>query len=161
MKFFLFCILLTATFQPLIAQEPSNVKDKMGALNFMIGNWVGTSKSFENGKLISEVSAYQEIQYNLDRHIIEINLKSESLQLHTIIGYDEENSTYFYIPFSKKGSRKLTAKVENGQFIVYANANATARFVFEKTEKGFTEYGEKWMDEGWQIYFKDEFIDIQ
>ncbi len=159
MKFFLFCILLTATFQQLIAQEPSNVKDKMGALNFMIGNWVGTSKSFENGKLISEVSAYQEIQYNLDRHIIEINLKSESLQLHTIIGYDEEDSTYFYIPFSKKGSRKLTANVENGQFIVHANA--TTRFVFEKTEKGFTEYGEKWMDEGWQIYFKDEFIDIQ
>lgn len=85
----------------------TDMKVKMKKLNFMIGDWVGTSTTYDQGKIKNEVPAYQKISYDLDSTIIVIELHSETLHLHTIINYDEKENKYFYHPFSKKGVRKV------------------------------------------------------
>jgi len=134
-------------------------QEKMEQLSFMIGEWVGTSKLYTNEIVSQEVPAYQKITYSLDKSIIIIQLKSETLQLHTVIYYDDKEKTYYYNPFSKKGARKLPAEYKNGQFIVSSPNNK--RFIFSKTsEGGFQEYGEQLINGKWIKYFEDNFINV-
>ena len=138
----------------------NNKKEKMEALSFLIGDWVGTSKILKNGLVEKEVPAFQKISYDLNQHIIVIELQSELLQLHTIIYFDEETSQYMYNPFSEKGVRKYPAELIDGKFIV--SASEKNRFVFSrKSENTFQEYGESLKDGKWIRYFEDNFTDIQ
>lgn len=131
-------------------------KEKMNQLHFMVGEWIGTSKLFENGEVNKQGAAFQKIRYDLDSTIIIIDLNTEMLQLHTIIHYDEKDQTDYYQPFSKNGARKLPAMYHNEQFIV--NSNNTKRFIFGRTKDGgFREYGEELIDGKWVKYFEDTF----
>lgn len=135
-------------------------QEKMKNLRFMIGDWQGTSKFYENGKITKEISAFENISYRIDNHIITIDLKSESLQLHTVIYYDEKENVYYYNPFYKKGAAKYKAKLIGNKFIV--NPTNTKRFVFTLDDKGnFTEYGEELVNGQWIKYFEDIFSKIE
>lgn len=135
-------------------------QEKMQALSFMVGEWIGTSKGFENEEKTREVPAYQEIVYDLDQHILVIKLNSESLVLHTIIYYDEQDQTYYYHPFSKRGMKRSPAKFNDGKLVVW-NSD-TRRYTFSRTEDGgFREHGEQLIDGKWTTYFEDTFRNSQ
>jgi hypothetical protein len=128
----------------------------MEELNFMVGEWIGTSRIIENGKVAKEVPAFEKISYDLNGSILVIELNSELLKLHTIIYYDEETEAYSYNPFSEKGSRKLPAKLLDGKLVV--QASDTKRFIFQKIgNNSFMEYGETFTDGAWIKYFEDTF----
>ncbi|MEL6720700.1 MAG: hypothetical protein AAFP82_18490 [Bacteroidota bacterium] len=132
----------------------------MKQLNFMVGDWVGISTTYENGEIATQVPAFQKIQYAVDGNIITIDLHSETLQLHTVIYYDEEQETYYYNPYYKKGTARYTAEYAEGKLVV--TKNETTRFIFNKTsENGFQEYGERLENGEWVKYFEDNFKDIQ
>lgn len=146
--FLLFFLALNATLGQSVQQE------KMKQLNYMIGDWLGTSTLYKNDTIDKQVPAFEKIAYKLDQNIITIDLQSESLQLHTIIYYDETAETYYYNPYSSKGARKLTAKFEDGKFIVKASENS--RFIFTLTPEGdFHEYGERFENGKWSKFFED------
>lgn len=131
-------------------------REKMEQLNFMIGEWVGTSRGYENGVVTREGPAYENIEYDLDRSILVIELNTETLQLHTIIYYDEKDEKYYYYPFSKNGASRYPAEFKDGQFIVWNNDQT--RYIFTKTpEGGFQEYGEKLINGVWVKFFEDTF----
>ncbi len=135
-------------------------QEKMEQLAYMVGEWVGISTVYENGTISKQVPAYEKISYDLDKTILVIQLNSELLQLHTIIQYDEKDSTYYYHPFSKKGARKLPAEFKDGRLIVWSTD--TNRFIFSKTSnEGFREYGERLIDGKWVKYFEDVFTNTQ
>lgn len=135
-------------------------QEKMELLNFMVGEWIGTSKIYDNGKLSKEGSAYQKINYDLDKSILVIELNTEFLQLHTIIYYDEKDATYYYYPFSKRGVSKYPAEYKDGKLIV--NSSESNRFIFSTTsEGGFREYGESLIEGKWVKYFEDSFKNSQ
>lgn len=128
----------------------------MEQLNFMIGEWVGTSKVYENGVVAKEGSAYENISYGLDKSILVIELNTEFLQLHTIICFDEKDHKYYYYRFSKRDVARYPAEYKNGQLIVWRDEKT--RFFFSSTpEGGFQEYGEQLINGEWTIYFEDVF----
>lgn len=132
----------------------------MEQLSFMIGEWVGTSKVYENGAVTKEGPAYEKISFDLDKKLLVIELNSEFLQLHTIIRYDEEKQSYFYHPFSKRGTGEYPAEFIDGKLIV--SPNETTRYIFTTTESGgFQEYGEKLTDGEWIRYFQDSFVNTK
>ena len=132
----------------------------MNQLGFLVGEWVGTSTSYENGKVTKQLPAFEKISFDLDKHILVVELHSVSLLLHTIIYYDEQDSTYYYVPFSKRGMRKLPAELKDGQLIV--SSGDTTRFIFSCPEENhFREYGERLMDGKWVKYFEDNFQNVQ
>lgn len=135
-------------------------KEEMKKLDFMVGEWIGTTTVIEDGKISKQGSAFQRISYDLSKHIIVIELNSDFLQLHTIINYDEKDQTYYYHPFSKRGTGKYPAELKEGQLIV--SPNETTRYIFGKTgENSFREYGEKLKDGKWVKTFEDNFIDSE
>ena len=98
----IFLVSVFVSFQSLQAQ--SIKKEKMRQLDFMVGEWIGTSTIYEDGVVTKQVPAFEKISYDLDSSILVVELKSELLQLHTIIYYNDAEGTYYYHPFSKKGS---------------------------------------------------------
>ena len=149
-----FFLLASSGFSQSVKQE------KMEQLSFLVGEWIGTSKQYQDGKVTKQGAAYEKISYDLDRHILVIELNSEMLQLHTIIYYDEKDSTYYYNPFYKRGAAKYPAELKDGQLIV--SASDTKRFIFSRTANGgFQEYGEELVDGKWVKYFEDTFTDSQ
>jgi len=153
--FSLFVILIS--FQSLFSQNTE--QEQMAKLEFMIGNWVGVSKGFEGDKVIREEPAYEKITYKVDRHIITIDLHSESLKLHTVLFFDENENHFYYNPFYKNGAGKYKAYLENGVLVV--KPTAQKRFIFRPTQDGgFQEYGEKLIDGEWVKYFEDTFTRV-
>ena len=160
MKYQKYLFLLTLLFLTSSVFSQNAKEEKMAQLSYMVGDWIGTSKVYENGVVTKEVAAFEKISYDLDKTILVVELKSESLQLHTIIYYDEKDQTYYYNPFSKNSARKLPAEFKNGQFVVHASDKK--RFIFAPTsEGGFKEYGEKLVDGKWMIYFEDVFTNVE
>jgi hypothetical protein len=138
------------------SQAQTIAQDKMQQLQYMIGEWEGTSKQIKDGVVVSEVPASESIKYGLNKHIITIDLTSENLLLHTVIIYDEVADTYLYHPFSMQASGKYPAEFENGRLIV--SPTETVRYIFTQTPEGnFIEYGEKLIDGHWERYFEDTF----
>lgn len=134
--------------------------EKMDQLNFMVGEWIGTTKSYENGKITQEGSAFQRIRYDLEKSILVIELNTEFLLLHTIIYYDAKDETYYYYPFSKNGVARYPATFSNGKLVV--QPTATRRFTFSRTTNGgFREHGEKLVDGEWSTYFEDTFTNSE
>ena len=135
-------------------------KEKMKLLHGFVGEWVGTSKGYEGGEQVREEPAYESIGYDLDSSILVVQLNSESLQLHTIIYYDEKDETYYYYPFSKRGVNRARAIFEDGRLIV--QPTDYRRYIFDTTpEGGFREYGERLIDGRWIKYFQDDFVNTQ
>lgn len=154
-----YCLFVLLLFSSIIGAQ-TTMQEKMEDLAFMIGNWVGTSTTIENGKVSKQVPAYQSITYDVNKSIIVIELESETLKLHTIIQYDEKDKIYYYYPFSERGTGKLPAEYSKGKLIV--NANKNKRYTFERTgENSFREYGEKLIEGNWVKYFEDTFTDSQ
>lgn len=151
-----FIVGISFYFLPFGVFGQSDKETKMKDLSFMIGDWVGTSTTYDGGDVKEQVPAFQKISYDLDSNIIVIELHSELLQLHTIIYYDEKEEKYSYNPYSRSGARQLPADLIDGTFVV--NASETKRFIFGRTEKGFREYGEKLVDGKWEKYFEDNFV---
>ena len=92
---------------------------KMEKLNFMIGEWVGTSTSFKNDTISKQVPAFEKISYSLDKNLITIDLHSQSLQLHTVIYYNEKDKKFYYTPYSKRGTGTYPATYNEGEFTVW------------------------------------------
>ena len=135
-------------------------QEKMEQLNFMIGEWIGTSKIYKDGIVSKEGAAYEKINYDLNKNLLIIELNTEFLQLHTVIYYDDKDETYYYYPFSKRGVNKYPAVFKDEKFIV--NSSEKNRFIFSKTKNGgFREYGEKLINGKWVIYFEDIFRNSQ
>lgn len=140
--------------------EAQNEHSDMAQLDFMVGNWIGTSALINMDTISSEVPAHQKISYDLNKSILIIQHKSESLQLHTIVHYDKKDSTFYYTPYSERGVRKLRAEIKGGNFVV--NASDSKRFVFKRLDKNsFTEYGEKLENGRWIRYFEDRYVIVQ
>lgn len=151
-----FCLLLLSNV--LVAQSPK--QEKMEQLHFLVGEWVGTSKIYENGVLTKEGAAYEHISYDLEKNILVIELNTEFLQLRTIVLYDEKDQKYYYHRFSKDGAAIYPAEFKDGQLIVWKDENT--RFFFGSTpEGGFREYGERLVDGKWVKTFEDNFINTQ
>ena len=135
-------------------------QEKMQQLNFMIGEWVGTTKVYENGVITRQGSAYENISYDLDKSILVIELNTEFLQLHTIINYHEKDQKYYYHRFSKGGAARYPAEYKDGQLIVWRDEKT--RFFFKRTQEGgFQEYGEQLINGEWTKYFEDTFRNTQ
>lgn len=134
-----------------------NIKqEKMEQLSFLVGEWVGTTTSLDNGTITKQGAAYEKISYDLDSHLLVIELNTEFLQLHTIITYNEEDEKYYYHRFSKDGAAIYPAEFKEGQLIVWKNEQT--RFFFGRTPEGdFLEYGEKLVNGKWTRYFEDRF----
>lgn len=131
-------------------------KDKMEQLNFLIGEWIGTSTIYKNGVATKQAAAYEKISYDLDKSILVIELNTEFLQLRTIINYDERDKKYYYHRFSKEGAAKYPAAYKDGKLIVYKDKNT--RFFFGSTADGnFQEYGEQLINGEWTKTFEDTF----
>lgn len=131
-------------------------KEKMEQLNFLIGEWVGTTKIYEDGIVTKQGSAYENISYDLDKSILVIELNTEFLQLHTIINYDEKDQKYYYHRFSKEGAARYPAEFKDGQLIVWKDKKT--RFYFGRTPEGdFQEYGEQLISGEWIKTFEDTF----
>jgi len=147
-------LLFTASANSVCAQSTS-VK-QMQKLSHFVGNWEGTSKQYENDILVNEVPAYEKISYKVDKHILTIDLDSETLKIHTVIYYDEKAETYYYNPYYENGTARYPAKLVDKKLIV--SPSTTKRFIFEITDKGkFREYGENYKDGKWTTYFEDVF----
>ncbi len=128
----------------------------MQKLEFLTGEWIGTSTSIRNDSVVSSQPAFEKIEFKLDQHILTIDLHSPSLQLHTVITYDENDQTYYYQPFYKNGSGKYPAQILEGKLVV--SPSSIKRFIFELTPEGrFREYGEELRDGTWTMYFEDVF----
>lgn len=135
-------------------------QEKMEQLDFMIGEWVGTSKVYENGVVARQGSAYENISYDLDKSILVIELNTEFLQLHTIIYYDEKDQKYYYHRFSKSGAARYPAEFRDGQLIVWRDEKT--RFFFGSTPQGgFQEYGQELINGEWIKIFEDTFKNTQ
>lgn len=135
-------------------------QEKMEQLSYLVGEWVGTSKIYENGVLAKEGAAYEKIAYDLDKNILVIELNTEFLQLHTIITYDEKDQKYYYHRFSKEGAALYTAEFKDGHLIVWKDEKT--RFFFTSTPGGgFQEYGEQLINGEWIRTFEDTFINTQ
>lgn len=129
---------------------------KMEKLSFMIGDWAGTSITYKNDTIATKVPAFQKIAYQLDKSIITINLNSETLQLHTVIYFDDVDNKYHYNSYYKGGSGKYIGQFKDGKFTV--SPNQKKRFVFNITKDGsFQEYGEILENGKWTKYFEDNF----
>ena len=156
-KYFYFIVLI---FGHISVFGQSLKQEKMEQLNFMIGEWVGTSTVYENGVVTRQGSAYENINYELDKNILVIELNTEFLQLHTIIYYDEKDQKYYYHRFSKKGAARYPAEYKDGQLIVWRDEKT--RFFFGRTpEGGFKEYGEQLINGEWTKFFEDIFINTK
>ena len=138
----------------------SSKQEKMEQLTFLTGEWIGTTKVYENGVVTKEGAAYEKISYDLDKNILVIELNTEFLQLRTIVTYDEADEKYYYHRFSKGGAAVYPAEFKEGALVVWRDEKT--RFFFTTDEKGnFREYGEKLVDEKWIMFFEDTFVNTQ
>lgn len=156
----MFRILLICTLLPFSSFAQSQAKERMAELSFLTGEWMGTSTLYENGKVKSQVPAFERISYDLDSSILVIELNSETLKLHTIVRWDDAEGTYHYQAFSERSTGILPAELVDDKLIV--NASDTKRYIFERTpDGGFREYGEKMIEGQRVIYFEDRFVDTE
>ena len=148
-------IALLFLFQPAFSQSIN--KEKMKQLDFLVGEWIGTSKIYNNGIVSKEGAAFEKISYKLDTSILVIELNTEFLQLQTIVNYNEKDQKYYYHRFSKDGFAIYPAEFKQGQLIVWKNDET--RFFFTTDENGnFKEYGEQLINGSWIKIFEDTFI---
>ena len=115
----LYLITLTFLASSVFAQD--NNQAKMEQLSFLVGEWIGTSKIYENGIVTRQGAAFEKISYDLEKSILVIELNTEFLQLRTIVNYDDKDQKYYYHRFSKDGFAKYPAEFKDGKLIVWKN----------------------------------------
>ena len=151
-------ILLSVLAHPILAQTLK--QEKMAQLSYLVGEWVGTTKVYQDGVVVKEGAAFEKIAYDMDGSILLIELNTEFLQLRTIILYHEEDQEYKYHRFSKDGAAVYPAEFKDGHLIVWRDEKT--RFFFTQDTKGdFWEYGEKLVDGEWVKFFEDTFVNTQ
>ena len=155
--FFCFIVLLFLH-SPVCAQNL--IQEKMAQLQFLVGEWIGTTTVYENGVVSRQGAAFEKISYDLDRSILVIELNTEFLQLRTIDTYNDNDQKYYYHRFSKSGAAVYPAEFKDGQLIVWRD-DKTRVFFRGTPEGGFQEYGEKLVDGKWVKYFEDNFVNTQ
>lgn len=157
MKYF-YLILLVFLFNSAFAQNQK--QEKMEQLSYLVGEWVGISKIYENGVVSKQGAAFEKISYDMDKSILVIELNTEFLQLHTIVYYDDTDQKYYYSRFSKSGAAVYSAEFKDGQFIVWRDEKT--RFFFTSTpDGGFQEFGEKLINGEWIRTFEDTFVNTK
>lgn len=135
-------------------------KEQMEQLNYLVGEWVGTTTIYQDGVVVKRGAAFEKIAYDLNKSILVIELNTEFLQLRTIINYSEEDKMYYYHRFAKDGAARYPAAFKDGQLIV--RKDDKTRFFFGSTPAGgFREYGEQLVDGKWVMTFEDNFIDTK
>lgn len=141
----------------LAATVGAQKQEQMEQLNYLVGEWIGTTTIYKNGEVLKQGAAFEKIAYDLDRSILVIELNTEFLQLRTIINYHEEDGKYYYHRFAKDGAARYPAEFKDGQLIVWKDDKT--RFFFGTTPAGgFREYGEQLVDGKWVMTFEDIFI---
>ena len=150
-----YCILVWTFLMPSISAQNTEI-EKMEQLSFLVGEWIGTSKIYENGVVVKEGAAYEKISFDLNNTILVIALNTEFLQLRTIVTYDQTDQKYYYHRFSKDGFARYPAEYIDGKLVVLRDEKT--RFFFTKTVDGnFQEYGEQLIDGKWIKSFEDTF----
>ena len=87
-----------------------NIKqEKMEQLNFLIGEWVGTTKVYKNGVVTKEGSAYENISYDLDKSILVIELNNYYSIFSMFLRYDKKTAN------TKKRDRETIIKQKNAK----------------------------------------------
>ena len=144
------------TFEDLL--EPISLRQqKMKELDFLIGEWVGTSTLYENGEIKKQVPSFNKASYGVKDNIIIIDSNSEMSRIHTVIYYDEKDETYYFQYFSASGrNKKLPAEHREGQLIVKTD-NET-RYIFGKIDGGHGEVGEKLINGKWVKFYEDRVV---
>lgn len=129
-------------------------KQALQKLSFLIGDWKGDSFSYGKDG-VKKVTVEERVNYIMNGNLIQLNVKSPWIQLHTIISYNVKDKKYYYYPFSKKGNKQgYKGEIVDGKFMVYFND--TRRLTFTKTKKGeFHEFGERLVNGNWEKYFED------
>lgn len=122
-------------------------------LDFMIGEWVGISTSFDKAGNSKSIPVKQYIKFELNGGVINIFASSPALSLQTIIGYDETRSEYFYHPYTQDSYGQASGSIKDGKFFVYLSNSQ--RLIFEPTQEGLRETGEKLSAGKWIKYFQD------
>ncbi|WP_442265689.1 hypothetical protein ACSIGC_15525 [Tenacibaculum sp. ZS6-P6] len=142
-----FCVIFVVN-----AQESE--KQALQKLSFLIGDWQGTSISYGKDG-VKKVSVTENVSYLMDGNLIQLNVKSPWIALHTIVSYNLKDKNYYYYPFTKNGNKQgYKGEVVDGNFMVYFNESR--RLIFTKTEKGeFHEFGERLVNGVWEKYFED------
>lgn len=152
--------LIALTFYSVSVHGQTLRQEKMAQLRYLVGEWVGTTKTYNDGVVTKQGAAYEKIAYDLNRNILVIELNTEFLQLRTIISYNEEAKRYDYHRFSKDGAAVYPAEFKEEQLIVHRDEKT--RFFFTSTpDGGFQEYGEKWENGEWVKTFEDTFINTE
>ncbi len=155
-----YCLIMMFFTFNLITGQKSSQQENMEKLNFMIGEWVGISTTYKNDTIAKQVPAFEKINYILDKNVITIDLRSELLQLHTVIYYNDKDKKYYYNPYYKSGAGKYEAEYKDGKLIVWPSKNR--KFIFHLTSEGnFQEYGERLENGKWIKDFEDNFKKIQ
>ena len=146
---FLLCLLLTST-----VYSQQTEKEAMAKLSFLIGDWQGEGKQYQDDGSIKKYQVRERVDYELSGGILVIRVNADILQLHTVVYYDVNEAQYYYSRYTKEGGKKYPGKFEDGKFKVWFSDSR--RLTFEQTERGyFHEYGEKLVDGAWVMYFED------
>ncbi len=154
-----YCLLVWTFLMPSISAQNTEI-NKMDQLSFLVGEWIGTSKIYENGVVVKEGAAYEKISFDLNNTILVITLNTEFLKLRTIVTYDQTDQKYYYHRFSKDGFARYPAEYIDGKLVVWRDEKT--RFFFTKTVDGnFREYGEQLIDGKWIKSFEDTFKNIK
>lgn len=141
---------------PVLAQTTE--KEALSKLSFMIGDWVGTSISYEKDGSSESISVREKIAYQLSGNLINLLVSSNALELQTVVRYSVEDGKYYYHPFTKNSTGEFEGIMEDEKFVV--KINDTYRLTFEKTNTGFREYGTRLKDGKWIKAFQDELHSI-
>lgn len=137
---------------PLKAQETE--REMMAKLSFLIGDWQGEGKSYQEDGSTKVYQVKESVDYELSGDIMVIRVNAEVLQLHTVVYYDVTEKQYYYSRYTKEGGKKYPGKYADGKFNVFFSD--ARRLTFELNEEGlFHEYGEKLVDGKWVVYFED------
>ena len=110
-KAFIYLFFLNLFFQSKPSFAQSIKQEKMEQLNFLVGEWTGTTKVYENGTVTKEGPAFEKVYYDLDKSILVIELNTVYLQLRTIITYNEKDENYTYHRFSKDGAGRVYSRI--------------------------------------------------
>lgn len=129
-------------------------KEALSKLSFMIGDWVGTSTSYDQDGSSESISVKEKVAYQLSGNLINLIVSSEALELQTVVRYSVEDGKYYYHPFTKNSTGEFEGFMDDEKFVV--KFNDTYRLTFEKTDSGFREYGMKLKDGEWVKNFQDE-----
>jgi len=136
-----------------LARAQETEKEALMRLSFMMGNWEGVSTSYNDGSE-KTVNVVERVKYIMGGDLMVLDVKSPSIELHTIISYSVSDKSYYYQPNTKSRGGRYKARFENDQFLV--TLSDKVRLTFERTEVGeFHEYGEKLVNGKWEKYFED------